>query len=148
MGLALPGRRRVFQNLFGGVSKPDHDNIMHTPERVGLGAQAANPEQSISATGSGNGWKISMVIVQSPRLLLVDEPAAGLSDEETAADGRICCWSWQAGTHTILVIEHDMEFVRQLNRTVTVLCEGKVLCEGPLSKVQADERVIEAYLGR
>jgi urea transport system ATP-binding protein len=53
-----------------------------------------------------------------------------------------------AGSHTIIVIEHDMEFVRQLNSTVTVLCEGKLLCEGPLATVQADARVIEAYLGR
>ena len=87
-----------------------------------------------------------MLIVQNPRLLLVDEPAAGLSDEETHLTGELLLEL--AGQHTIIVIEHDMEFVRQLNRTVTCLCEGSVLCEGSIATVQADERVVEAYLGR
>ena len=87
-----------------------------------------------------------MLIVQKPKLLLVDEPAAGLSDEETRLTGELLLEL--EGDHTILVIEHDMDFVRQLDRTVTVLNEGKILCEGPMATVQNDERVIEAYLGR
>jgi len=78
--------------------------------------------------------------------LLIDEPAAGMTDEETAKTGRLLLDLSQR--HSIIVIEHDMEFVRQLARTVTVLCEGKVLTEGPMEKVQDDPQVIERYLGR
>jgi urea transport system ATP-binding protein len=145
MELALPGRRRVFQNLFGSASKSEREKIMSTLSRVGLGDRAHVHSKHLSH-GQRQWLEISMLIVQSPKLLLVDEPAAGLSDEETHLTGELLLEL--AGSHTIIVIEHDMEFVRQLNRMVTVLCEGKVLCEGPLDKVQADPRVIEAYLGR
>jgi urea transport system ATP-binding protein len=145
MELAAPGRRRVFQNLFGTISAEGREKIMHTLKRVGL-ADMADVRSKHLSHGQRQWLEISMLIVQSPKLLLVDEPAAGLTDEETHLTGELLLEL--AGSHTIMVIEHDMEFVRQLNRTVTVLCEGKVLCEGPLDKVQADERVIEAYLGR
>ncbi|HLX64787.1 MAG TPA: urea ABC transporter ATP-binding protein UrtD [Planctomycetota bacterium] len=145
MELAAPGRRRVYQNLFGKVSSETRDRIMSTLERVGLSHMADVKSKHLSH-GQRQWLEISMLIVQSPKLLLVDEPAAGLTDEETHLTGELLLEL--AGSHTLMVIEHDMEFVRQLNKTVTVLCEGKVLCEGPLEKVQADERVIEAYLGR
>src|SRR5439155_256950 len=145
MELALPGRRRVFQNIFGQISAANREKIMRTLERVGL-ADSAHIRSKHLSHGQRQWLEISMLIVQSPRLLLVDEPAAGLTDEETHLTGELLLEL--AGQHTIIVIEHDMEFVRQLKRTVTVLCEGKVLCEGPLEKVQADARVIEAYLGR
>lgn len=145
MELALPGRRKLFQNLFGTTSKSDRDKILSTLERVGLGDKAHTHSKHLSH-GQRQWLEISMLIVQSPKLLLVDEPAAGLSDEETHLTGELLLEL--AGNHTIICIEHDMEFVRQLGQQVTVLCEGKVLCEGPLAKVQADERVIEAYLGR
>jgi len=145
MELALPGRRKVFQNIFGQVSNENRDKIMATLKRVGL-TDSANIQSKHLSHGQRQWLEISMLIVQSPKLLLVDEPAAGLTDEETHLTGELLLEL--AGTHTIMVIEHDMEFVRQISKTVTVLCEGKVLCEGPLDKVQADERVIEAYLGR
>jgi len=145
MELALPGRRRVFQNLFGKANASEREKIMGTLKRVGLADRAHTHSKHLSH-GQRQWLEISMLIVQSPKLLLVDEPAAGLSDEETHLTGELLLEL--AGSHTIIVIEHDMEFVRQLNRMVTVLCEGKVLCEGPLDKVQADERVVEAYLGR
>jgi urea transport system ATP-binding protein len=145
MELALPGRRKVFQNLFGQVSKENREKIMATLKRVGL-ADSADIRSKHLSHGQRQWLEISMLIVQSPKLLLVDEPAAGLTDDETHLTGELLLEL--AGSHTIIVIEHDMEFVRQLGRTVTVLCEGQVLCEGPLAKVQADERVIEAYLGR
>jgi len=87
-----------------------------------------------------------MLLVQSPELLLIDEPAAGMTDEETAHLAELL--KSIAGTHSVVVVEHDMEFVRSLNATVTVLHEGSVLAEGPLDKVQKNERVIEVYLGR
>lgn len=145
MELALPGRRAVFSNLFGKTKPADREKIMSTLDRVGL-ADVAELRSKHLSHGQRQWLEISMLIVQSPRLLLVDEPAAGLTDEETHLTGELLLEL--AGSHTLMVIEHDMEFVRQLGQKVTVLCEGKVLCEGPLAKVQADERVIEAYLGR
>ncbi len=88
-----------------------------------------------------------MVIAQDPELLLVDEPVAGMTDEETARTGELLLESI-AADRSVLVIEHDMEFVRQIARKVTVLHQGTVLCEGPVEQVQADPRVLEVYLGR
>ena len=87
-----------------------------------------------------------MVIVQQSELLLVDEPVAGMTDEETEKTARLL--RAVAEERSVLVIEHDMEFVRSIARTVTVLHEGSVLCEGPVDQVQKDERVMEVYLGR
>jgi ABC-type uncharacterized transport system ATPase subunit len=90
--------------------------------------------------------EIGMLIAQDPKLLLVDEPAAGMTDEETHKTGRTALSL--AGKHSIIVIEHDMTFVRQIARKVTVLHQGTVLCEGTVDEVQNNERVIEVYLGR
>jgi len=87
-----------------------------------------------------------MVLLQDPALLLIDEPVAGMTDRETEQTGLLL--QSLADRRSIIVIEHDMEFVRQIARTVTVLHEGTVLCEGPVEKVQADPRVVEIYLGR
>ena len=145
MELALPGRRGVFANLLGHVSQSNHEKIMATLDRVGLADHAKFWSKWLSH-GQRQWLEICMLIVQEPKLLLVDEPAAGLSDEETRLTGELLLEL--EGDHTILVIEHDMDFVRQLDRTVTVLNEGKILCEGSMATVQNDERVIEAYLGR
>ena len=90
--------------------------------------------------------EIGMVILQDPSLLLVDEPVAGMTDKETEQTGRLL--QSLAEHRAIVVIEHDMEFVRQIARIVTVLHEGTVICEGTVEKVQADDRVREIYLGR
>ncbi len=145
MELALPGRRKVFQNFVRKAGKAEQDLIMETLDRVGLSAQSSLWSKYLSH-GQRQWLEICMLMVQNPKLLLVDEPAAGLTDEETELTGELLLEL--AGKHTIIVIEHDMDFVRQLDKTVTVLNEGKILCEGSVKKVQADERVIEAYLGR
>src|SRR4029434_3665799 len=87
-----------------------------------------------------------MVMVQDAELLLVDEPVAGMTDEETEKTGRLL--QDVARERAVLVIEHDMEFVRRIARTVTVLHEGSVLCEGSVDEIQKDERVLAVYLGR
>ena len=87
-----------------------------------------------------------MLLAQNARLQLVDDPAAGMTDEETAKTGELLLSL--AGRHSIIVIEHDMVFVRQIATKVTVLHQGHVLCEGNVDQVQNDERVIEVYLGR
>ncbi len=90
--------------------------------------------------------EISMLLLAGPRLLLVDEPAAGLTDEETALTAELLLEL--ADEHSVLVIEHDMDFVRLLNATVTVLNEGKIMAQGSMDHVQSDPNVVEAYLGR
>jgi urea transport system ATP-binding protein len=87
-----------------------------------------------------------MVVAQSPELLLLDEPVAGLTDEETSRTAELI--KSLAGEHTVVVIEHDMEFIRELNAPVTVLHQGTVLTEGLLDTVKKDPKVIEVYLGQ
>ena len=98
------------------------------------------------AHGEKQWLEIGMVIAQDPELLLVDEPVAGMTDEETARTGELL--ETIAADRSVLVIEHDMEFVRQIARKVTVLHQGTILCEGPVEQVQSDPRVLEVYLGR
>ena len=87
-----------------------------------------------------------MLLMQEPQVLLLDEPVAGMTDEETERTAEL--FNALAGKHTVIVVEHDMEFIARIAKTVTVLHEGSVLAEGPLDRVKSDERVIEVYLGR
>jgi urea transport system ATP-binding protein len=114
-------------------------------ETVGLIAKADILAELLSH-GEKQRLEIGMLVAQSPDLLLVDEPVAGLTDEETEQVGELLLAL--AESHSIMVIEHDMEFVRQIARQVTVLHQGSVLCEGSMDEVQKDPRVIEVYLGR
>ena len=145
MELALPRRWRVWQNLFGTETREQREHIHHLLERVHLIEVRDLPAKSLSH-GQRQWLEISMLMVSKPKLLLVDEPAAGLTDAETALTAELLLEL--KGEHTIITIEHDMEFVRRLNSRVTVLNEGKVLAEGTLDEVQRNEDVIEAYLGR
>jgi urea transport system ATP-binding protein len=121
------------------------DRIAATLDTVGLGGKAETQAGALSH-GDKQWLEIGMVIAQDPELLLVDEPVAGLTDEETARTGDLLLSI--AAERSVLVIEHDMEFVRQIARTVTVLHQGTVLCEGPVEQVQQDPRVLEVYLGQ
>jgi urea transport system ATP-binding protein len=135
----------VFATL---VSKPDRaeiEKIASTLETIGL-AEKADDRAGALSHGEKQWLEIGMVLLQDPALLLIDEPVAGMTDRETEQTGLLL--QSLADRRSIIVIEHDMEFVRQIARTVTVLHEGTVLCEGPVEKVQADPRVVEIYLGR
>jgi urea transport system ATP-binding protein len=145
MELALPGRRGIFKNAFGRESKDERDRILTLLKRVHLLTELHRPARYLSH-GQRQWLEISMLIVANPKLLLVDEPAAGLTDEETALTAELLLEL--KGQHTIMVIEHDMEFVRRLNSRVTVLDNGKVLADGSLDEVQKNEAVMDAYLGR
>ncbi len=118
--------------------------IHHLLEVINLAPRAHDRAGSLSH-GQKQWLEIGMLVVQAPRLLLVDEPVAGLSDAETERTADLL--KSLAGDHTVLVIEHDMEFIRRLQTRVTVLHQGQVLCEGPMDQVQTDPRVVEVYLG-
>jgi urea transport system ATP-binding protein len=87
-----------------------------------------------------------MLLAQEPKLILLDEPVAGMTDAETDQTAELCLAL--EGQHSLVVVEHDMAFVEKIARRVTVLHEGSVLTEGSLAKVRADERVVSVYLGR
>jgi len=145
--LSLAGSRGIWHSLFGKITPQQKDRIAEILCIIKL-TDHAHRKAGILAHGQKQWLEIGMLLAQEARLLLVDEPAAGMTDEETYRTGELLLSL--AGKHTIVVIEHDMTFVRQISqgRKVTVLHQGHVLCEGPVDKVQSDERVIEVYLGR
>ncbi|MBI1736271.1 MAG: urea ABC transporter ATP-binding protein UrtD [Candidatus Rokubacteria bacterium] len=144
--LSLRRRHRgVFATLFERDGASERARIEAVLETVGLAAKRDAPAGVLSH-GEKQWLEIGMVIAQDPELLLVDEPVAGMTDEETVTTGELL--QSIAADRSVLVIEHDMEFVRQIARTVTVLHQGTVLCEGPVAQVQSDPRVLEVYLGR
>jgi urea transport system ATP-binding protein len=143
--LGLKGSRGVWSAIFGKVTPAQNERIFEVLETINL-KEKAQVRAGALAHGQKQWLEIGMLIAQDPELMLVDEPAAGMTDEETARTGELLLSL--AGKHTIIVIEHDMVFVRQLASKVTVLHQGSVLCEGSLDDVQNDERVIEVYLGK
>ena len=144
MGLAYNQQKSLLKTLFPKSNGGEKDDIAQLLEIVGLLGKANSPA-SLLAHGEKQRLEIGMLVAQSPDLLLVDEPVAGLTDEETEKVGNLLIQLAQK--HSILVIEHDMEFVRQIAQKVTVLHEGSVLCEGTMDEVQSDRRVIDVYLG-
>jgi urea transport system ATP-binding protein len=143
--LAANQTKGVLGTLFGKMSGPERDRVWILLETIGL-AVKADRKADLLSHGEKQRLEIGMLVAQSPELLLVDEPVAGLTDEETENVGNLLVTL--AESHAILVIEHDMEFVRQIARKVTVLHQGTVLCEGTIDEVQNDPRVIEVYLGQ
>jgi urea transport system ATP-binding protein len=144
LDLAVNRTKNVWSTLFNKASAAEHRSIVGLLETIGLTPKAKLPAALLSH-GEKQRLEIGMLVAQSPDLLLVDEPVAGLTDEETENVGALLLEL--AESHSIVVIEHDMEFVRQIARKVTVLHQGSVLCEGTMDEVQNDARVIEVYLG-
>jgi len=145
--LSLEGSRGVWKSLFSKINSTERDRMDEVLKTIGLGNQREIKAGTL-AHGQKQWLEIGMLLSQNAKLLLVDEPAAGMTDEETVKTGELLLEL--AGKHSIIVIEHDMTFVRQISqgRKVTVLHQGHVLCEGPMDEVQNDERVLEVYLGR
>jgi urea transport system ATP-binding protein len=143
--LSLEGSRSVWSTLFSRIAPEQRHRIHEVLNTVGL-SEKADWKAGALAHGQKQWLEIGMLLAQNPKLLLVDEPAAGMTDEETHRTGELLMSL--AGKHSVIVIEHDMVFVRQIARKVTVLHQGTVLCEGNVDEVQNDERVIEVYLGR
>jgi urea transport system ATP-binding protein len=143
--LAMKADKRVRRTLFARLSSEERDRIAAMLERVGL-STAADRAAGLLSHGQKQWLEIGMLLMQEPRLLLLDEPVAGMSDAETERTAEL--FVSLAGTHSLVVVEHDMAFVAKIARKVTVLHEGSVLAEGSLETVQADQRVVEVYLGR
>ncbi|WP_434686271.1 urea ABC transporter ATP-binding protein UrtD [Pseudanabaena minima] len=143
--LASNPNKNVFSTLFKPPSVVEKQKVNDLLRTIGLINKSEMKAEFLSH-GEKQWLEIGMLIAQSPDLLLVDEPVAGLTDEETEKTGELLMSL--AETHSIIVIEHDMEFVRQIARKVTVLHQGSVLCEGNFEEVQNDPRVIEVYLGQ
>ncbi len=122
------------------------DEVADAMEQVNLTAQAEDPAGSLSH-GQKQWLEVAMVLVQKPRLLLLDEPVAGMTQKERLHTGELITKIAQAGT-TVLVVEHDMDFVRRFAHKVTVMHEGRILTEGTVTEVQRNETVREVYLGR
>lgn len=143
--LALKGGRPVVQSLFFRLTEDQAGRIDAVLDTIRLGPFRDRLAGDLSH-GQKQWLEIGMLLMQDPDLLLVDEPAAGMTDAETMQTAEML--KNIAGERSVVVVEHDMEFIRALGCKVTVLCEGSVLAEGPLEAMQADERVIESYLGR
>ena len=143
--LAMKTDTRVRSAVKARLGSADLDRIADTLALIQLRDVAGRPAGSLSH-GQKQWLEIGMLLMQEPRLLLLDEPVAGMTDEETIRTAELCVSL--AGRHSVVVVEHDMEFIARIARTVTVLHEGRVLAEGPMDVVQADSRVIEVYLGR
>mgnify|MGYP003316378523 CR=1 FL=1 len=121
------------------------DEIQHLMSIVNLQSKA-NIRAGALSHGQKQWLAISMLVAQSPDIILLDEPVAGLTDDETSKTADLI--KSLAGEHTVVVIEHDMEFIRDLGAPVTVLHQGQKLTEGSLDEVKRDPRVIEVYLGQ
>ena len=143
--LALEGNRGVMESLFHKLSPTEKSRIEEVLETVGLTAQARKLAAYLSH-GQKQWLEIGMLLAQEPKLLLVDEPVAGMTDDETAQTAHLL--RRIAREKAVVVVEHDMSFVRELDVKVTVLHDGSVLAEGSLDAVSAEPRVIEVYLGR
>ena len=143
--LALDRLRDVFSTLFRRTDTEDRRRIDEILDIIRL--RGLRVEMGANLSHGQKQWlEIGMLLAQDPKLLLVDEPAAGMTDAETAETAKLL--KDIARSHSVVVVEHDMEFIRDLGVRVTVLHEGSVLAEGSLDTVSADEQVIDVYLGR
>lgn len=143
--IALKGDKSVWACLRGKLNGEQQDRIDDVLKLLRLGAERGRPAGLLSH-GQKQFLEIGMLLVQEPHLLLLDEPAAGMTDAETEYTAGL--FKDLAGRHSLMVVEHDMGFVEAIADRVTVLHQGQVLAEGSLREVQANEQVIDVYLGR
>ncbi|WP_342128345.1 urea ABC transporter ATP-binding protein UrtD [Hydrogenophaga sp. OTU3427] len=143
--LALATHKGVRQSMAFALTGEQKDRLAALLVTIHLLPHAAQTAGALSH-GQKQWLEIGMLLAQDPKLLLLDEPVAGMTDEETERTAEL--FLTLKGQHSLMVVEHDMGFIRTISEKVTVLCDGAVLAEGTLDEVQADERVIEVYLGR
>ncbi len=142
--LAMAGDKRVWPTLVARLNGAQRDRIQEVLETIGLQDQSGQSAGSLSH-GQKQWLEIGMLLMQNPHLLLVDEPVAGMTHQEMDRTAELL--TALAGQHSVVVVEHDMEFIRSIANKVTVLHQGSVLAEGTMDQVQNDPRVVEVYLG-
>lgn len=142
--LAMAGDKRMWQTLTARLNGEQRDRIDEVLAIIGLVEQRLLFAGSLSH-GQKQWLEIGMLLMQNPKLLLVDEPAAGMTHQEMERTAELL--TSLAGEHSVVVVEHDMDFVRSIARKVSVLHQGSILAEGSMDDVQNDQRVIEVYLG-
>ncbi|HJV28351.1 MAG TPA: urea ABC transporter ATP-binding protein UrtD [Aromatoleum sp.] len=143
--LAMKADKRVRRTLWASLIDDERDRIAEVLCQIRLDKEA-DRQAGLLSHGQKQWLEIGMLLMQEPKLLLLDEPVAGMTDDETERTAEL--FVSLAGKHSLVVVEHDMAFVEALGGKVTVLSEGSVLAEGELAEVQEDPRVIEVYLGR
>lgn len=142
--LALAGDKSFFKMLFARTTAAQRDRIDEVLDVICLAEQHHLPA-SVLSHGQKQWLEIGMLLMQDPELLLVDEPVAGMTPQEIERTAQLL--QSLEGEHSVVVVEHDMDFVRSIAKRVTVLHEGRVLAEGDMNQVQKDPRVIDVYLG-
>lgn len=142
--LALKTNRNTWYTLFHRLNSEQHDRINHIINTIGL-SDCHRLRAGFLSHGQKQWLEIGMLLMQEPKVMLVDEPIAGMTHQEIERTAELLL-SLQ-GQHSIIVVEHDMEFVRSIASKVTVLHEGSVLTEGTMDEIQNDPRVIQVYLG-
>ncbi len=142
--LSMAGDKRVWPTLIARLDGQQRDRIDQVLETIGLQEHRQQLAGSLSH-GQKQWLEIGMLLMQNPKLLLVDEPVAGMTHQEMDRTAELL--TLLAGEHTVVVVEHDMDFVRSIARKVTVLHQGSVLAEGSMDQVQNDPKVVEVYLG-
>ncbi|MDN7132298.1 MAG: urea ABC transporter ATP-binding protein UrtD [Halomonas sp.] len=142
--LAMSADKRIFPTLTARMTGEIKDRIDEVLETIGLTALRHQPA-GILSHGQKQWLEIGMLLMQRPRLLLVDEPVAGMTEQEMERTAELL--TGLAGKQSVVVVEHDMGFVRSIARQVTVLHQGSVLAEGTMDQVSSDPKVIEVYLG-
>ena len=143
--LALKTDKGVKSSMFFRLDSAQSDRLAEIIVTIQLADNVSRLAGKLSH-GQKQWLEIGMLLMQDPKLLLLDEPVAGMTDEETARTAEL--FLTLKGKHSLMVVEHDMSFIRAISEIVTVLCDGSVLAQGTLDQVQADERVIAVYLGR
>jgi len=143
--LALKTNKAVTASMFFKLDSTQSDRLAEVLHTIHLADSVSRQAGNLSH-GQKQWLEIGMLLMQDPKLLLLDEPVAGMTDEETERTAEL--FLSLKGKHSLMVVEHDMSFINTISDIVTVLCDGSVLAQGTLAQVQSDERVIEVYLGR
>jgi urea transport system ATP-binding protein len=145
MEIALKQRRNVFSVMFAKMSEEQRTSIEDTMSMIGLQGKSQWRAGALSH-GEKQWLEIGMILLSDPQVLLLDEPVAGMTDEETEKTGHLLLQIQE--NRSVVVVEHDMDFVRQFSSKVTVMHEGTLLTEGTMAEVQSNEKVAEVYLGK
>lgn len=142
--LAMAGNKNVFPTLMAKMSSSQQDRVAETLTLIGLRDQPYAQAGSLSH-GQKQWLEIGMLLMQNPQLLLIDEPVAGMTHQEMDRTAELL--TNLSGEHSVVVVEHDMDFIRSIARKVSVLHQGSILAEGTMDEVQNNQKVIEVYLG-